>query len=202
MGRLGEDKGNRLAKGVFSIRDHPFDRDLQLLKLVFDLGEQGGQIALSLTSQRACQQDFMPDIWLQPTGGEDHVPIRINLRSPCPTRDQQVGLLKGWVQEQLKRIGMFAAFVDATAIKSLRDFLQDVDQIIASSQCTSHQIDLVTDGFGGFDHTSAWNLPTAYNHHPMHDNHANQFGVKVAEQVPRILAAGNVRLSVLFPQLE
>src|SRR5256885_11416591 len=128
--------------------------------------------------------------------------IRINLRSPCPTRDQRVGLLKGRVQEQLKRIGMFAAFVDATAIKSLRDFLQDLDQIIASSQCTSHQIDLVTDGFGGFDHTSAWNLPTADNHHPMHDHHANKFGVKVAEQVPRLLATGDIRLSVLFPQLE
>jgi hypothetical protein len=117
-------------------------------------------------------------------------------------RDQQVGLLKGRVQEQLKRLGVLAAFVDAAAIKSLRDFLQDLVQIIASSQCTSHQIHLVTDGFGRFDHTSAWNLPTAHNHHPMHDHHSNKFGVKVAEQVPRLLAAGDIRLSVLFPQLE
>src|SRR5882762_9176196 len=97
---------------------------------------------------------------------------------------------------------MFAAFVDTTAIKSLRDFLQDLVQIIASSQRTSHQIDLVTDGFGCFDHAATWNLPAAHNHHPMHDNHAKKFGVKVAEQVPGLLAAGNIRLSVLFPQLE
>src|SRR5947207_8816137 len=135
-------------------------------------------------------------------GNWETSPIRINLRSSRPTGDQQVGLQKGGVQEQLKRVRVFAAFVDATAIKSLRDFLQDLNQIIASSQGTSHQIDLVTDSFSRFDHAATWNLPTAHNHHPMHNNHSDQFGVKVAEQVPRILAAANVRLSVLFPQLE
>jgi hypothetical protein len=72
-----------------------------------------------------------------------------------------------------KRVGICATFVDLTAIKSLRDFKQDVVQIITSSQSTSHQIDLVTDGFCGFDHTPAWNLPTPNNHHPMHNNHSN-----------------------------
>lgn len=49
MGHLGEDEGNRAADGVFSIRDHAFDRDLKLFKLLFDFGEQGGQIALGTT---------------------------------------------------------------------------------------------------------------------------------------------------------
>src|SRR5258708_3118595 len=91
MGRLGEDKGDRTANGVFSIRDDSFDRDLKLLELVFDFGEQGGQIALRTTEQRTCQQDlfgetvtydpehFMPDIWLQPINSQDHVPLLLEL---------------------------------------------------------------------------------------------------------------------------
>ena len=61
---------------------------------------------------------------------------------------------------------------------------------------------LVTNGFGSFDLTSAWNLPTAHDHHPMHHNHPNQFGVEVAELVPGFLAAGRIHLSILLPQFE
>ena len=42
MRDLGKHQGHCTPNGVFSIRDHPFDRDLQLLELVFDFGEQGG----------------------------------------------------------------------------------------------------------------------------------------------------------------
>src|SRR5215475_10338918 len=143
-----------------------------------------------------------PFLKLMRMGGAWEQPIRINLRSPRLTEDQQVGLQKGGVQEQLKRVRVFAAFVDATAIKSCKTSRKDLNQIITSSQCTSHQIYLVTDSFSRFVHAPTWNLPTAHNHHPMHNNHSDQFGVKVAKDVPRLQAAGNVRLSVLFPQLE
>src|SRR2546430_17439732 len=58
MGCLGKDKSDCTAKGVFSIRDHSFDWDLKLFELVFDLGEQGGQITLRTTEQWAGQQDL------------------------------------------------------------------------------------------------------------------------------------------------
>jgi hypothetical protein len=117
-------------------------------------------------------------------------------------RDWQVSLLKGGVQEQLKCIGTFLAFVDTAAIKSLRDFLEYLIQVVTTSQSTSNKNNLLTDGFGCFDHTSAWNRPTAYNHHPMHDHHPNQLGIEVAEQVPGVLAARHIYLPILLPQLE
>ena len=39
VGHLGEDKGDRAADGFFSIGDHPFDRDFQLVQLLLDFGE-------------------------------------------------------------------------------------------------------------------------------------------------------------------
>ncbi len=97
---------------------------------------------------------------------------------------------------------MLAARIHPAAIQILRDLLDDPAQIERAANGFGQEHHLGADGFGGFDHTAALDLPTAGDHEPMHDEQSEQLGIKVAQHMPGLLAAREIGVAILLPEFK
>ena len=94
---------------------------------------------------------------------------------------------------------MGAARIHATHRQVGNELLENPVQIKCATNGFGQKDDLRADRFGGFDHTAAGDLPASDNHEPMHQEHAEQFGVEITEHMPRVRTARGIRLRVVLP---